>query len=260
MRHTSAFTFQSSTMPAPKGFFYDSSNAFYDAGLVYDGDTNQTQKNKHKMATLNLGLSRKNPEQVIALGTLVHGRLVPAPPATPPIPNLATKAATLLTATTAADAANNAYEDGKAALVVLKQNRDAAVDALRVVHTATAKAVESECNGDPVLLAASGYTLAADSGSTSEPPAQVKNLSVTAGDADGEVDVQHDPAARAKTYELQITTVDPVAGPWVPNCLPSSSRCTIKNLTSGQRVWVRVRGIGANGPGAWSDPATKIVP
>jgi hypothetical protein len=31
-------------------------------------------------------------------------------------------------------------------------------------------------------------------------------------------------------------------------------------LTSGQRVWLRVRGIGSNGPGAWSDPATKIVP
>jgi hypothetical protein len=31
-------------------------------------------------------------------------------------------------------------------------------------------------------------------------------------------------------------------------------------LASGQRVWVRVRAIGAAGPGPWSDPATKIVP
>ena len=83
---------------------------------------------------------------------------------------------------------------------------------------------------------------------------------VTAGDLDGEIDVQHDPVSGAKTYEVQLTTVDPVAGPWVTKCTPTTSRCSIQNLTSGQRVWVRSRALGVNGPGNWSDPATKIVP
>ncbi len=216
---------------------------------------------KHiKMASLSLGLSRKSPEQLIALGNLVAGKLAPAPPNLPPLPDMAGKAAALLTATTAAGAANTAYENAKTALVTLKQARDAAADALRVVHSATAKAVESEAMGDPVKLSSSGYSLAADNSTSSEPPPKVANLSVTAGDDDGELDAIYDPAARAVNYEVQITTADPVAGPWVTNCSPTQSRCSINGLTSGQRVWVRVRGNGANGTGPWSDPATKIVP
>lgn len=47
-----------------------------------------------------------------------------------------------------------------------------------------------------------------------EVPAKVSNLSITAGDADGHPDAQHDPSARAVSYEEQLTSVDPVAGPW----------------------------------------------
>ena len=38
--------FHSQIMPSPNGFFYDSPGAFYDAGLVYDGDINPTQNIK----------------------------------------------------------------------------------------------------------------------------------------------------------------------------------------------------------------------
>ena len=34
----------------------------------------------------------------------------------------------------------------------------------------------------------------------------------------------------------------------------------LSGLVSGTRVWVKVRVIGSQGPGPWSDPATKIVP
>jgi hypothetical protein len=248
-------------MPAPKGFFYDSPSAFYDAGLVYDGDINPTQNTKkHKMASLNLGLSRKNPAQLIALGELVVPKLAPAAPATPPVPNMATKVATLATKTAAAKAANDEYEAAKAQLVVLKQARDATADELRDEHNSVAKAVESEAKGDPVMLAASGYPLASEGVVSSGPPGQVKNLSLTAGDNPGRLDVGFDPEDLAKTYEVQITTVDPVNGPWVTHCSQTASKCEITGQTSGQRLWARARAIGSNGPGAWSDPATKIVP
>ncbi len=248
-------------MPAPKGFFYDSPTAFYDAGLVYDGDINPTHNiKKHKMASFNLGLSRKNPAQLIALSELVAPKLAPTAPATPPVPNMAGTVATLVTVTATAKATNDTYEAAKAQLVVLKEARDAAADALRAEHTAVAKAVESEAKGDPVMLAASGYPLASDNAASTQPPGQVKNFSLTAGDAAGTLDVAFDPDVLAKSYEVQITTVDPVNGPWVTHCTPTASKCEITGQTSGQRLWGRARAIGANGPGPWSDPATKIVP
>ena len=110
------------------------------------------------------------------------------------------------------------------------------------------------------LLGASGYPLASAAVQSTTPPAQILNLFLTAGDASGTLDLTFDPDALAKTYEVQITTTHPIDGPWTTMVQPTTSYTKLTGLTSGQRVWLRVRGIGSNGPGAWSDPATKIVP
>ena len=123
-----------------------------------------------------------------------------------------------------------------------------------------ASAVESEARGAAAMLTAGGYTLAAESTPSTTAPEKVTNLSITAGDDDGALDGQNDPTAGAKTYEIQVSTVDPVAGPWTTKAQPTASRWSLEGLTSGQRVWVRVRAVGTNGTGPWSDPATKIVP
>ena len=91
-------------------------------------------------------------------------------------------------------------------------------------------------------------------------PGQVLNLTLTAGDMDGTLDGTSDPVPGAKSYEVQITTGDPVAGPWVTKLQPTASRWTLEGLGSGQRVWGRARAVGPNGTGPWSDPFTKIVP
>lgn len=238
---------------------YDDPTVFYGAGFFYDSpDQPQPKKNKH-MASLKLNLSRKNPTQLIALTALVAPKLAPVAPAVPPIPNMAAKTAALVTVTATANAANNAYNDALAALVTLKQTRDATADALRVEHTAVASAVEAEAKGDPVLLSASGYTLAGDPQASSV-PGQVMNFQMTAGDDEGSLDTQHDPTDQAKTYEIQITTGDPVTGPWVTKAQPTASREKLTGLPTGTRVWGRARAIGSKGAGPWSDPASKIVP
>ncbi len=247
-------------MPTPTGFHYDSPDAFYDMGLVYDQEPSTNPKPKTKMSAFNLNLSKKNPAELIALATKVTGKLIPAAPATPPVPNMAAKVALLQTAATVAATANDNYEDAKTALVNLKVLRDQAVDALRVEHTAVAKGVESEARGNAAMLSASGYDLAAEASSTTAPPDKVLKLNVTASEAEGQLNVQHDPVTGARSYDLQITTVDPIAGPWELKCSQTTSKCTVSGLTSAQRVWIRVRALGVNGPGPWSDPFTKIVP
>jgi hypothetical protein len=210
------------------------------------------------MASLKVQTSKLNPTQLVELADVVHPKLAPAAPATPPIPNMATKAASLKTKRDAAAAANLAYESAKAALVNLKQARDATADDLRAEHVSVAAAVESEAKGDAVMLTASGYPLAADPVQTTTPPAQVQNLNVTAGDDDGELDATWDPTTLAKSYEVQTAAAP--AGPWTTAAQPTASRASLPGLTSGQRGWVRVRAIGSKGPGAWSDVASKMVP
>lgn len=251
-------------MPDPLHPHYDEVGVSYDSGFFYsDGlpDNPPVPPSTRKlMASLSPGLSRLNPVQLIALADLVSPQLAPAAPATPPIPNMTTKVAALVTARNTAKASSDAYESAKASLVGLKATRDSDADALRIEHKSLTGALEAETKGDAVLLAQTGYTLTSTSPQPSATPGQILNVVVTAGDNDGSVDVSHDPESNSRTYESQLTTVDPVAGPWVTKGQSTTSNSTIAGLTSGQRVWVRVRGNGTKGPGPWSDPATKIVP
>ena len=91
-------------------------------------------------------------------------------------------------------------------------------------------------------------------------PDPVQNLSVTAGDNSGELDAQWDPPGNAKSYEVQ-TSADPFSdATWKTTETVTNSKAALMGLTSGAKIWVRVRGINSAGKGAWSDPAVKVVP
>ena len=184
---------------------------------------------------------------------------VAALPAVPPVPNVAAKATALQTARNAAKAANDAYEAAKAGLPALKEARDEAADVLREKHNMMGSALEGETT-DAAALAATGYELADANAAATTPPDVIDSVKLTAGDVGGTLDGSFDPDELAYTYEVQVTTVDPVNGPWTTVVTPTASVFKLTGLTSGQRVWVRVRGVGAQGSGGWSDPFTKIVP
>ena len=98
------------------------------------------------------------------------------------------------------------------------------------------------------------------------PTPQVMNLTLTRGDAAGEVDGHFDSLGNqgVKSYEVQTClnplNNDPIVGPWTQQPTVTKSKFTVAGFASGARIWVRVRAIGPSGPGAWSDPATLIVP
>ena len=248
-------------MADPLNPHYDDDAVTYDSVFYYADDQDpqpNTTRSKH-MAKLKLNTSRMNPTQLIAKADVVLPKIAPTPPAVPPVPNMTARAAALQTARDNAKAANDAYEAAKAGLPTLKEARDATADVLRGAHNAMGSALEGETD-DPVALSATGYDLADDNSAATTPPGMVDNLKLTAGDLAQTLDGAFDPEPLAYTYEVQLTTVDPINGPWDTVLTPTASSFKLTGLTSGQRVWVRVRAIGSKGAGAWSDPFTKIVP
>ena len=91
------------------------------------------------------------------------------------------------------------------------------------------------------------------------PVGQILNLVLTHGDHDGATDASWNRDKSAYSYEVQ-TSPDPMtATSWVPNQIAPQSSCTLETQPVGAKLWVRVRAIGTDGPGLWSDPACIIV-
>ena len=119
--------------------------------------------------------------------------------------------------------------------------------------------IDLTANGDEAKILSAGLSVRA-SKTPQTVPAQVTNLSLSAGDNEGSLDAHWDPLPNAKSYEVQSS-----ADPFTPTSFTTrdtvtKSSATLTGLTSGTRVWVRVRAINSAGKGPWSDPAVKTVP
>ncbi|MEO6785879.1 MAG: fibronectin type III domain-containing protein [Chthoniobacteraceae bacterium] len=212
------------------------------------------------MSEIKLSTSKMNAGEAMDFGTKLIGLNAPAPPATPPIPNMATPVADLTTKLTAAQTANNAYEQAKASLPGLLSARDIAIQDLKDEEGLFAKAAAKESKGNATMLLAAGFELVPSAHSPSPGVQQPLNVILSEGKNPGSIGAKCNPDANASTYEWQTTTGDPVTGPYVTFKQTTAAHVTITGLTSGTRVWVRVRAIGTKGEGPWSDPAMKIVP
>jgi hypothetical protein len=208
------------------------------------------------MAKPKLNLSKLSVPQKITLTQNIVGAMtgnVNFPTANPTLAAMTTAKNTLQTKLDAVAA-------GKVAQKQKVTEQNTAEDALDALLTTQAATVESASLGDPTKILSAGMQVAGTPGAV-VPPGQVLNLVLTAGDNDGTLDFAFDPEPVAKSYDVE-TSVDPVSPTsWEKKQTAPKSSGTITGLTSGARMWVRVRAIGADPtPGAWSDPAVKTVP
>jgi hypothetical protein len=154
------------------------------------------------------------------------------------------------------------FNTAQAAAKLATTNKDTARAALELALTQRGNYVEltAATTADPVAAIKSANFSSRASKTPSGVPAQVMNLSVTAGDHDGELKAQWDPVPYAKTYEVQ-TSPDPfTATSWSKTKSVTKSLAVLPNLTSGSRIWVKVRAIGSGGEGNYSSEISKIVP
>jgi hypothetical protein len=160
----------------------------------------------------------------------------------------------------ASAAAEQAIKDNAVTLAALRVTATAAMDALLAGFENVALSAEGITLGDPAGLSTTGFNLVTATPGTTPVITQVVNFSLTAGDFDGQVDGHCDPVTGARGYNVQICydmTATPV---WENQPDTPNTQFSLTGLTSGRRVWARMRAYGTKGPGPWSDPATKIVP
>ncbi|MBI3415001.1 MAG: fibronectin type III domain-containing protein [Verrucomicrobia bacterium] len=172
-------------------------------------------------------------------------------------PNLTTETSDLSDATAALESTN---KDADAALKTYQEKltiRDNAVVTFDAAANTLAAGVQKDSRGDEAKIQSAGLSLKSPR-SPIGPMSQAQNLSATASDQDGTIDLGWDRVRGAKSYEVQ-RSADPTNG-WAHVCSCTRSNVTVNSMTSGTRYWFRVAAIGSAGPGPWSDPAMKIAP
>ena len=207
------------------------------------------------MAKVKLNLSSLADPQMILKAKDIKSKVTGNASFPTTTPSMATYGTLITTADTAVAESEAANATAKEKTL----NKNIAMDALRAGTTQLGANIESLSGGDAIKILSAGM----DVKSPKTPvgiPDQVMNFTVTSGDHDGELNLQWDPVTGAKSYEID-TSPDPVtATSWVKVKSVTKSTATLTGLTSGSRIWVRVRAVGSAGEGNWSDPGTKIVP
>jgi hypothetical protein len=237
-------------------YYYDTPGLLWDSGATWD-DSPAPQPKGHKMAKAKLGLSTLTPQEIIELTnqivTAMTGNANFGTP-NPPLATITTQKNTTTTSITA-------YDTSKAATEAALLTRDANVTTLKNLLTQLVGYVENVSGGDAAKIQSAGMSVRASTTAPVGAMTQVLELVLSQGDFEGTLDVVWKPVRGAKSYEIQISADPPTNTSWAPKMTASKSSATLEGLTSGAKLWARVRAVGAdNKPGPWSDPAVKVVP
>jgi len=235
--------------------FYDAPSVTYDSGLLYDDIISPPQPKRKNMAKVKFSLKDVPDGDVIQTCTELKTSLTgnanfPTPPVT------LTAFGTQITASqTKLTASNNAAAASKQATA----DKDVSMDALKAIAMQIVGYIDNTANGDESMILSAGLSVRAAK-SPASVPNQVQNLSLTVGDNAGSLDAHWDSMDGVKSFEAQVSPDPFTLTSFVTADTVTKSSTTLTGLTSGSRVWVRVRAINSAGKGAWSDPAVKVVP
>ena len=207
------------------------------------------------MKRTKLQFKKLRREGVVQLATNVHTSLTGNPNVPMPNPSLPDFQAMI----DDAESANADYLVALGTVAALKAARDAADRRLQDGLRMQAATVEVQTGGDAEQMLSTGFPLKSD-GSPMGEPERVTNLSVKPSEFEGSLKLSWKGVRGAHLYEIAVSFDGESPTTWVLKKSSSKTRLLVNSFTSGQRVWLRVRAIGAGGEGAWSNPVAKIVP
>jgi len=203
-----------------------------------------------------LGIDKQNPEQVAEkadkiIAGLTNNVHLANPPIT--VSDLSNENAALRKKTTDRLAAKSIYDR-----IVIEEQQ-----AAEVVYGSLQKQVSyinTQANGNTAIIVGAGVDLEKEPVSINDLE-RVPNLRLKEAKGTKQIKVLFDSLGGAKSYKIEINIDVTDDDSWTEALLTISSRGNVLvGLTSGQRIWVRVAGIGKKGLGPWSDVATRIVP
>ena len=207
------------------------------------------------MARIKLNLNRLSTLEKIAQARQIVTALTGNSNFTTPNPTLAT----LTAVTNTVEQLNADVQAARAAARAKTSELKESEATLARMLSQMASYVESISGGDEAMIASAGMTRRAPRSTPAVPPAPT-GLLATAGDHDGQIDLQWDKVRGARSYVVEQSPDPPTATSWTNSTTVVNTEAAITGLTAGQKYWFRVAAIGPKGQSGWSDPATKMAP
>jgi hypothetical protein len=211
---------------------------------------------KTRKGKVKLGLHGLTDYQKTQKGTNIVTAMTGNPDFQPPPPDLALLVQQKTEANNAIHKCRVLLSQYKAAL----SEKDTAVATMCDTMTRLGNYVENLSGGKPVGIHSAGMQVRNDR--TPVHMSQVQKLRVTRSEKDGELLVRWKRIRGARVYEVQICRQPlPTQTNWEYKLTATKAKCALNHdLVSGEKVWVRVRAVGTNDVGAWSNVGVKTVP
>jgi hypothetical protein len=154
---------------------------------------------------------------------------------------------------------NNAYTAAQDACTAALAERDEQIRLIIAGINAYANSMETHTMFDPVKLQTLGLPLRS-APVAPQPVTMVAGLTTSTEDVEGVLNVRWNSQSQAVSYEVQHSADPDALTGWVSLMPIARTRLKLTGLPSGQKRWVRVRAFNDLGPGAWSDPSSRMIP
>lgn len=160
------------------------------------------------------------------------------------------------------DVVNNKVIEQKDAFKTYQQKTvelDNEKDNLIGILEAVGNYVDKNADGDVAKILSAGF----DVKKAPTPPGLLpapQNVLAEQGANSGDIIAIWKSVKGAKSYVVDITFDISDEAQWTYQATVTKAKCFIAGIDSGTRIWVRVSAVNAVGPGAYSDPATKVAP
>ncbi|MCB1063564.1 MAG: fibronectin type III domain-containing protein [Verrucomicrobiae bacterium] len=144
-------------------------------------------------------------------------------------------------------------------LAAARARRKKARDVLEKLTTERGDYVNIESKGEAAKVLSSGFDVRGPSTPIGELAAPI-NLASKMGTMDGEIRLSWKTVSGARSYLVDHREHDVPGSAWELVEVCTAARLKVGNLVPGTRYAFRVRGVGAAGPGPWSDETAKMAP
>jgi hypothetical protein len=177
-------------------------------------------------------------------------------------PNFATPSPALETLSEAAAVLESAYNAAQQARANAKTQtsimgqKSATLDLLLMQE---ASYVQSSSGGDKAKIESAGFDVRDTPTPIGQlpPPSEPK---AAPSQHSGAINLSWKKVRGAKSYLIERALDSNQPREWAVATMSTKTKAVVNTMTSGLRYWFRIAAVGSAGPGAWSEPISKIVP